>query len=54
MPCESLDEFWKTRTHSRACGGCHASTFSSWGVIENHAKTTQHVENRVELKEAQA
>ena len=32
MAYESLDGFWKTRTHSKACGGCHVSTFPGRGV----------------------
>ena len=35
VPCESLDEFRKTGTHSRACGGCHVSTFPGRGVTNS-------------------
>ena len=32
MPCESLNEFRETETHSRVCDNCHVSTFSDRGV----------------------
>ena len=31
MPCESLDGFQETRTHSKIHGGCHVSTLSGLG-----------------------
>ena len=30
---------WETRTHSRACDGCHVSTFPGRGVIEEKEET---------------
>ena len=36
MLCESLDEFWETRTHSRACDGCHVLIFSGRDMTFNH------------------
>ena len=34
VPCESLDGFRETGTHSRARGDCHVSTFPGRGVTQ--------------------
>ena len=34
MPCESLDVFCETETHSKARDGCHVSIFLGWDVTK--------------------
>ena len=34
MPCESLDGFWETWTHSKARDGCYVLTFSGQDVTK--------------------